>query len=85
MVLGNAVSQLETVCMDFEPRLKVHNLVSLQPKSIKLGQATNHTVIFHMVVSVYWLVKIWSSLQFAAQLRNGQMCKENVIIMNLFL
>ena len=42
--------------MDFEPCLKVHNLVFDHPKSIKLGQVTNLDVIFHAVVSVYRLV-----------------------------
>ena len=44
--------------MDFEPRLKVPNLASVHCKSIKLGQMTNRDVIFHVVVSVYRLVKI---------------------------
>ena len=41
------VSNVETaspkpfyVCMDFDPCFKVYNLVSLHPKSIKLGQMT---------------------------------------------
>ena len=44
--------------MDFEPYFKVHNLVSVNPKSIILGQMTNLNMVFHMVVSVYQLVKI---------------------------
>ena len=48
--------------MDFEPFFKVHNLVSVHPKSIILGEITNFDMIFHVVVSVYRLVKI----------RNGQ-------------
>ena len=44
--------------MDFEPYFKVHNLVSIHPKSIILGQMTNLNMIFHVVVSVYRLVKI---------------------------
>ena len=44
--------------MDFEPNFKVHNLVSIHPKSIKLGQMTNFNMNFHVVVSVYRLVKI---------------------------
>ena len=43
------------VCMDFEPYFKVHNLVSVHPKSIILGQMTNLNMIFHVVVSVYQL------------------------------
>ena len=57
MILGDAVSKLD-VCMDFEPHFKVHNLVSVYPKNIKLGQMTNLNMIFYMVVSVYRLVKI---------------------------
>ena len=42
------------VCMDFEPCFKVHNLVSIHPKSIILRQnMINLDMIFHVVVSVY--------------------------------
>ena len=44
--------------MDFEPYFKVHNLVPVQPKSIILGQMTNLNMVFHVVMSVYRLVKI---------------------------
>ena len=44
--------------MDFELCFKVHNLVSVYPKGIKLGQMTNLNVIFHVMVSVYRLVTI---------------------------
>ena len=44
--------------MDFDPYLKVHNLVSVHPKSIILGQMTNLNMTVHVVVSVYRLVKI---------------------------
>ena len=57
LVLGDAVS-IRDVCMDFEPYFKVHNLVSAYPKSIILGQMINLDMIFHVVVSVYRLVKI---------------------------
>ena len=57
--------------MDFEPNFKVHNLVSVYPKSIKLSQMTNLNMIFHVVVSVYQLVKIWNSPQFPAEFRNS--------------
>ena len=43
--------------MDFEPCFKVHNLVSVHPKSIILDQMTNLNMIFHVVMSVYRLVK----------------------------
>ena len=63
---GGRCLVIKDVCMDFEPCFKVHNLVSVQVKSIKLGQMTTLDVIFHVVVSVYRLVKIWNSLQFLA-------------------
>ncbi len=44
--------------MDFELHFKVHNFVSVHSESIKLGQMTNLTVIFHVVVSDYRLLKI---------------------------
>ena len=43
--------------MDFEPYFKVHNLVSVHPKSVILGQMTNLNMAFHKVVSVCRLVK----------------------------
>ena len=61
------------VCMDFEPYFKVHNLVSVHPKSIILGQMTNLNMIFHVEVSVYRLVKLWNSPQFPDELQNGQL------------
>ena len=57
--------------MDFEPCFKVYNLVSIRPKSMKLGQMTNLNVIFHMVGSVYQLVTIRNSPQFPIEFRNG--------------
>ena len=44
--------------MDFEPYFKAHNLVSVPPKSIILGQMINLDMIFHVMVSVYRLVNI---------------------------
>ena len=38
---GGRCLKIRDVCMDFEPNFKVHNLVSVYPKSIKLGQMTN--------------------------------------------
>ena len=53
MVLGDAVSKLETfVSVDFEPYFKVHNLVSVYPNSIILGQMINLDMIFHVAVSI---------------------------------
>ena len=53
--------KIRDVCMDFEPYFKVHNMVSVHPKSIILGQMTNLNIIFHVVMPVYRLVKIWNS------------------------
>ena len=73
MVLGEAFSKLETLfCMDFEPNFKVHNLISVYPRSIILGQMTNLNMIFHVVVPVYRLVKIWNSPQFPDEFWNSQ-------------
>ena len=44
--------------MDFESYFKVHNLVTVHPKSVILGQITNPNMIFHVVVSLYQLIKI---------------------------
>ena len=54
MILGDAVSKL----YGFEPYFKVHNLVSVHPKSVIFSQMTNLNMAFHMVVSIYRLVKI---------------------------
>ena len=55
---GGRCLKIKDVCMDFEPYFKVHNLVSVHPKSVILGQLTNVNMVFHTVVSVYRLVKI---------------------------
>ena len=57
--------------MDLEPCFKVYNLVSIRPKSMKLGQMINLNVIFHMMRSVYRLVTIRNSPQFPVEFRNG--------------
>ena len=69
---GGRCLKIRDVCMDFELYFKVHNLVSVHPKSIILGQMTNLNMIFHVVVSVYQLVEIWNSPQFPDEFRNGQ-------------
>ena len=58
MVFGGRSLKIRDVCMDLEPNFKVHNLVSVHPKSIKLGQMTNLNMIFHVMVSDHRLVKI---------------------------
>ena len=58
---GGRFLKITDVCMDFEPYFKVHNLVSVHPKSNILGQMTNLNMIFHVVMSVYRLVKIGHS------------------------
>ena len=49
--------KIRDVCMDFEPYFKVHNLVSIHPKIIILGQMTNLNII-------YRFVKIWTRPSF---------------------
>ena len=67
MILGDAVSKLDTFVWILN-----RTLVSVHPKGIILGQMTNLNMIFHVEVSVYRLVKLWSSPQFPDELRNGQ-------------
>ena len=69
---GGRCLKIRDVCMDFESCFKVHNLVSVHPKSIIFGQLTNLKMIFYVVVSVYRLVKTWNSPQFPAEFRKGQ-------------
>ena len=69
---GGRCLKIRDVCVDFKPYFKVHNLVSVHPKSIILGQMTNLNMTFHVVLSVYRFIKIWNSAQFPAEFRNGQ-------------
>ena len=55
---GGRCLKIRDVCLDFEAYFKVHRLVSVPPRNIKLGQMTNLNMIFHVVVSDYRLVKI---------------------------
>ena len=41
MIFGGRCLKIKDVCMDFETYFKVHNLVSVHPKSVILGQMTN--------------------------------------------
>ena len=50
--------KIRDVCMDFEAYFKVHSLVSVHPKNIKLGQMTNLDMIVYVMVSDYRLAKI---------------------------
>ena len=68
---GGRCLNIRDVCMDFEPYFKVHNLVSVHPNSIILSQMINLGMIFHVVVSVYRLVKIWNSPQFPVEFLNS--------------
>ena len=68
---GGRCLKIRDVCMDFQPNFKVHNFISIYPKSIKLDQITNLNMIFHVVVLCYRLGKIWNSSQFPAEFRNG--------------
>ena len=58
MVLGGRCLNIREVYTDFEPCFKVHNMVSVYPKGMKLGQMTNLNVIVHVGVSFYRLVTI---------------------------
>ena len=58
---GGRCLDFRDVCMDFEPRLKVHNLVSVYPKASKLLKMTTLNVVFDVVVPS----------QFPAQFLNG--------------
>ena len=66
MVLGDDVSTLETFVWILNG-FKVYNLVSIRPKSMKLGQMIN----LNMMGSVYRLVTIRNSPQFPVEFRNG--------------
>ena len=55
---GGRCLKIRDVCVDFEPYFKVHNSVSVHPKSIIRSEMTDLYMIFHAVVSVYRLVKI---------------------------
>ena len=55
---GGGCLKIEDVFTDFEPYFKVHTLVSVHPKSVMLSQMTILNMGFHIVVSVYRLVKI---------------------------
>ena len=55
--LGGRCLTITYVCMDFEPCFTVHNLVSVHPKSIILGQMTNLNMFFHVLVSLYRFVE----------------------------
>ena len=70
MILWGRWEEFWEICMDFEPCLKVHSLISSQHKSIKLAQMIHPNVIFNVMVSNSRLVKIWNSPQFLAQPRS---------------
>ena len=80
MVLGDDVSTLQTFVWILN-HVSRSNLVSIHPKSMKLGPMTNHNVIFHMVGSIYRLVTIRNSPQFPNEFQNGllSMIKQSLI------
>ena len=49
---GGRCQEFKDICMDFEPCLKVHTLISVQHKSIKLGQMIHLYVTFLVVSNV---------------------------------
>ena len=71
---GGRCLKIEDVCMDFELYFKVHNLASVHPKSVILGQMTNLNMVFDMVVSVYRLVLQTADLQ-TCRLADLQTCR----------
>ena len=46
---GGRFLKIRDVSVDFQLYFKVHNLVSVHPKIIILGQITNLNIIFHVV------------------------------------
>ena len=82
---GGRCLKIRDVCMDFEPHFKVHSLISVHPKSIILSQMINLNMIFHVVVSVYRFVKIWTSPQFPAEFQNGPLFNESKVTYSLKL
>lgn len=71
-ILGDAqIFEFRDICMDFEPCLNVHPLISVQHKCTGLnGQMTHLNMTFHVVVSHYRLVKMSNLPQFLAQPQN---------------
>ena len=71
-ILGDAqILEFKDICMDFEPCLKVHPLISVQHKCTGLGQMTQYlNMTYHVVVSNYRLVKMSNLPQFLAQPQN---------------
>ena len=57
MILGDTVSKLETFVWILN-HISKSITWSVRPKSIILGQMVNLNMIFHVVVSVYRLVKL---------------------------
>ena len=55
---GGSWREIKDICKDVELCLKVHSLISVQHKSIKLRQMILLYVVLHVVVSNYRLVKI---------------------------
>ena len=70
---GGRCQEIRHICMDSEPCLKVHSLISVHHQGIKLGQMIHLNVIVHVVVSNYRLVKIRNSPQFIVEPRNGRL------------
>ena len=55
---GGSWREIRDICKDVELCLKIHSLISVQHKSIKLRQMIQLYVVLHVVVSNYRLVKI---------------------------
>ena len=72
MILEDAVSKLQMFVWILN-HISRSIGCSVHPKSIILGQMTNLNMIFHVVVSVYQLVKIWNSPKFPDEFRNCEL------------
>ena len=55
---GGSWREIRDIFKDVELCLKIHSLISVQHKSIKLRQTIQLYVVLHVVVSNYRLVKI---------------------------
>ena len=71
MILGDAVSQLQTFVWILNHISRSNNLVSVHPKSTIRGEMINVNTIFHVVVSAYRFVKIGNSPQLPAEFQKG--------------
>ena len=60
---GGRCVKIRDVCMDFEPYLKVHNLISVHLKSIILGQITNLNMIILNFGTAYYYRHVCNAVE----------------------